>query len=61
MTHLYVLHQNGVFVENLKQFQYPTEVQTQIDMIVKLIYFEEEGFLSVDIRDLVEAVESHSL
>jgi len=30
-------------------------------MIIKLIYFEDEGFLPVDIRDLVEAVETHSL
>jgi hypothetical protein len=33
-------------------------VQTQLDLIIKLIYFEDEGFLPVDIRDLVEAVES---
>jgi hypothetical protein len=30
-------------------------------MLIKLIYFEEESFLGVDIRDLVEAVESHNL
>jgi len=27
-------------------------------MLIKLIYFEEESFLPVTIRDLVEAVES---
>jgi len=35
-------------------------VQTQLDLIIKLIYFEDEGFLPVDIRDLVEALESQA-
>jgi hypothetical protein len=59
MTHLYVLHQNDVYLDQLKTFSHPQEVQHQIDMLIKLIYFEDEGFLPVDIRDLVDAVESH--
>lgn len=54
LTHLYVLHQNEVFIEQYKGFDYGLEVQNQIDAIVKLVYFEDEGFLEVDIRDLIE-------
>ncbi len=54
VTQTFVLHQNEVILEQLKLFDMP-EVQAQIDMIIKLVYFEDQAFENIEIKDLVEA------
>jgi hypothetical protein len=50
------MHQNDLILEHLKAFSdYPPEVQSQIDLMIKLIYFEDPEFYPVEIKDLVES------
>lgn len=48
-----MLYQSEAFLEPLRLFDFP-EVQAQIDMLIKLIYFEDQAFEPVEIRDLVQ-------
>lgn len=53
VTQTFVLHQSEAFLEPLRLFDFP-EVQAQVDMLIKLIYFEDPAFEQIEIRDLVE-------
>jgi len=39
----------------LKLFDFPKEVQEQIDLLIKLVYFEDDQIMPIEIRDLVGA------